>query len=73
MKHPRRRLRTAEAARYVGLSPRTLEALRLRGSGPSFAKLGRAVVYDTEDLDLWLSEHRRPGSDNASRVNGERS
>lgn len=49
------RLRTPAAAEYTALSPRTLEALRVRGGGPRFIRIGRAVVYDTRDLDKWLS------------------
>ncbi len=52
-------LSTPWAAEYLGLSPATLEALRSRGGGPAFAKLGRRVVYRREDLDAWLAERRR--------------
>jgi len=48
------RLRTREAAAYVGLSYSTLTKLRLSGNGPRFCKLGAAVVYDRADLDDWL-------------------
>jgi len=27
-------------------------------NGPVFHKLGRAVVYDRDDLDAWLARHR---------------
>ena len=54
-----KRLRTPEAASYLALSPRTLESLRVKGGGPCFLKVGRAVVYDTRDLDAWLSHCRR--------------
>jgi predicted DNA-binding transcriptional regulator AlpA len=53
------RLRTPQAAEYVGLSPRTLEKARLTGDGPPFRKIGRAVIYDTDDLDAWLASHVR--------------
>ena len=58
--HLRRRvLRTAAAADYVGLSPSTLEKLRLVGGGPRFLRLaGRAVGYDVGDLDRWLDGQR---------------
>ncbi len=55
-----RRIRTPAAARYVGLSPSTLEKDRLTGAlGIPFLKLGKIVVYDTEQLDEWLAAHRR--------------
>jgi hypothetical protein len=40
-----RYVRTHEAARLLGLSPRTLEKYRCHGSGPTFRKLGGRVVY----------------------------
>jgi hypothetical protein len=38
---PPRYLRTAEAARFVGLSIRTLEKHRTYGTGPRYSKLWR--------------------------------
>lgn len=52
-------LTTPMAASYLGLSPATLETMRTRGGGPVFAKLGRRVVYQREDLDSWVEERRR--------------
>jgi hypothetical protein len=40
----------AEAAYLAALSIRTLESLRLRGDGPPYIKLGRAVRYRRADL-----------------------
>ena len=34
-----------EAAELLGLSPRTLQSWRVRGGGPRFCKIGRAVRY----------------------------
>ncbi len=48
-----RYVRTHEAARLLGLSPRTLEKYRCHGSGPTFRKLGGRVVYAVTDLDAW--------------------
>lgn len=50
---------TKDAAKYVGLSPKTLERLRTKGGGPRFHKLGRRVVYREEDLEQWLQERAR--------------
>jgi hypothetical protein len=44
---PPRYLRTAEAARLLGLSPRTLEKHRIYGTGPT------RVVYTVADLNAW--------------------
>ena len=44
-----------EAAMVTRLSERTLERLRLAGTGPRFAKLGRRVVYRQDDLNTWVA------------------
>jgi len=48
-----RYLRTAEAARYLRLSPRTLEKHRTYGTGPAYRKIGGRVVYAVTDLNVW--------------------
>jgi hypothetical protein len=53
-----RRLRTAAAADYIGYTESTLEKKRLTGDGPPFIRLGRTIVYDTRDLDVWLTARR---------------
>ena len=58
--HPDALLFTAEAAFLLGLSPRTLEALRLRGGGPPFvAVTPKAVRYRHRDIEAWIAERRR--------------
>jgi len=52
---PPRYLRTPEAARFVGLSLRTLEKHRTYGTGPRYSKLGGRVVYRLEDLQAWVA------------------
>src|SRR3954463_2334029 len=52
------RLRTPAAGNYLGYATSTLEKKRLTGDGPPFIRLGRAIVYDTRDLDDWLSSRR---------------
>ena len=51
---PPRYLRTTEAARFVGLSGRTLEKHRTYGTGPTYRKLGGRVVYALDDLKAWV-------------------
>ncbi len=48
-----RYLNNDEAAAHLGLSPRTLEKLRVIGGGPKFRKFGRRVMYALVDLDAW--------------------
>jgi len=47
---PPRFLRTPEAARFLGLSGRTLEKHRTYGTGPTYRKIGGRVIYALEDL-----------------------
>ncbi len=58
--HPDALIYTVEAAFLLGLSPRTLEALRLRGGGPPYIQVTpKAVRYRRRDLDAWLDARRR--------------
>ena len=50
---PPRYLRTAEAARFLSLSGRTLEKHRIYGTGPTYRKIGGRVVYTIDDLKAW--------------------
>ena len=54
-----RLLTTPEAAKLLRLSRRTLEGLRVSGTGPRYFKLGPGrmakVVYKFQDLDQWLA------------------
>ena len=54
-----RYLRTAEAARYLSLSPRTLEKHRTYGTGPAYRKIGGRVVYAVADLNAWADTGTR--------------
>ena len=49
-------LNNDEAANFLKLSPRTLEKLRVLGTGPQFRKFGRRVVYDVADLVSWSNQ-----------------
>lgn len=77
---PPRLLRTEEAARWLGLSGRTLEKHRCTGKGPSFRKLGGRVVYTLGDLQAWIDGAERrstaqdhvPGAALRGRRAGER-
>jgi predicted DNA-binding transcriptional regulator AlpA len=56
---PPRYLRTPEAARFLGLSGRTLEKHRTFGTGPVYRKLGGRIVYALEDLQFWANRGLR--------------
>lgn len=53
-----RLLNTEQAANLLCLSPRTLESLRLRGGGPEFLKLGKAVRYKPQAINAWIEARR---------------
>ncbi len=60
-------LTTAQAAAFIGYTPRMLEARRVRGGGPKFVRIsGRAVRYRIEDLNDWIE--KRLVSNTAQRV-----
>lgn len=61
-------IRTDAAAAYCGLSPRTLEKLRLVGDGPPYYRPPgrRFVVYDPADLDRWMRSGRRHSTSDAA-------
>lgn len=53
-----RRVRTPEAAAYIGVPEGTLRSWKSRKQGPSFIKKGRVVLWDLDDVDAWLAAHR---------------
>ena len=57
--NPPRYLDTRHAADYLGISPSTLNRMRVTGEGPRYAKAGRRVIYDPEDLNAWVEERKR--------------
>ena len=55
-----RLLRTREAAKIVGVSPRTMESYRRNGGGPPFVKVrDYAVRYVLRDLLAWIAARKR--------------
>ena len=49
-------LTEVEAARLLCLSPRTLQAGRIRGTGPPYVKIGRNVRYRRRDVLRFIAE-----------------
>ena len=43
-------LTTKQAAHYLGFTDRSLHAMRRKGRGPRFVRLGRAIRYHIRDL-----------------------
>ena len=65
---PPRYLRTPEAARFLGLSGRTLEKHRTYGTGPRYSKLGGRVVYRVEDLQAWVDAAAKASTSDPGKV-----
>ena len=49
---------TEAAARYLALSPHSLECYRSLGGGPPFYKFSKFVRYAVADLAAWAAERR---------------
>ena len=50
-------LTTAQTAKGVGLSERTLERMRQEGTGPAFVKIGeRRIGYTPAAIESWLAQ-----------------
>jgi predicted DNA-binding transcriptional regulator AlpA len=49
-----RLLNQREAAEKLGISVRTLERLRVVGTGPEYYRLGRLVRYRECDIEEWV-------------------
>lgn len=47
-------LNEVDAARFLAVSVRTLQAWRTKGAGPPFVRLGRAVRYSRQALIDWV-------------------
>ncbi len=45
-------------AKYLGLSPRTLQCWRLQGTGPNYIKMGRSVRYSLSDCKEFIFKNR---------------
>jgi excisionase family DNA binding protein len=52
-----RRVDLREAAKYLGIAPRTLRRLKDEGDGIPYYKFGTKIVFDTADLDEYLEAH----------------
>lgn len=65
-----RLLHTRAAGAVLGLSPRTLEKLRVTGGGPAYRKLGRRVVYAPADLERWAEAQTRTSTSDPGRPAG---
>lgn len=49
-------LNQSEAAELLRLSTRSLERMRLLGTGPRYVKCGRSVRYRESDIETWIAQ-----------------
>lgn len=50
---------------YTSIPKATLNTWRVRGGGPPFTKIGKAVYYNFDDVDNFMATHRKTStSDN---------
>lgn len=47
-------LKEGDAAKYLRISARTLQAWRQRDTGPSYVRLGRSIRYRLTSLATWI-------------------
>ena len=59
-----------QAAAILKLSPRTLQAWRVRGCGPQFVKVGRSVRYQLEHVEEYVKGNIRRSTSEKSSVLG---
>ncbi len=53
-------IRAAEAAQYLGVSPRTLANARAKSYPPiPFVRIGASVRYSIEDLDIYINNNKQ--------------
>jgi excisionase family DNA binding protein len=52
------RLRTQEAAEYLGVAESTMRYWRHQGIGPKSYRIGRRTFWDVADLDAFVAAQR---------------
>jgi hypothetical protein len=52
-------LRTPKAAKWLDLSESHLCKLRVQGLGPPYSKVGKAVLYNINDLNAYMAARKR--------------
>lgn len=63
---PRGYFNTTQAAHFLGMSASFLAKARLSGDGPRYRKIGHAVRYAREDLEVFATESARRSTSEAT-------
>jgi hypothetical protein len=61
-----------QAATFLGVSARTLQAWRVRGGGPEYVKMGRTVRYQRRALISYQEAHTVSSTTEADAKEGGR-
>ena len=65
---PEKIVTTEDAAAYLCLAPITLCRMRVRGDGPCFLKMNRAVRYRMADVRQWALDKQHAHTAEYSRA-----
>lgn len=57
-RNPDTLMNEVQAADFLSVSPRTLQAWRVRGGGPAFIRARRSVRYRFGDIVEWINQRR---------------
>lgn len=62
-----RMMSTEEVADFLGITPGTLNGMRVKGVGPSYVKLGGKIVrYRSDVVEAWLASCTRHSTSDQS-------
>ena len=64
---PDGRMTREDAARYLGLQPKTLAMWTMQGKGPKSVRVGGRIFYFKTDLDAFINDGRSGGALNQDR------
>lgn len=59
---------TAAVAKLLGLAPISLAKMRLRGNGPPYMQLGRAIRYSPSEVLAWARSRTRRSTSEAAAM-----
>ena len=51
-------LSTVQVSNLLGVSTRTIERMRESHTGPVFIRVGRKVMYKSDDIEQWLLDNK---------------
>ncbi len=61
-------LTARQAAEFLGLKKNTLDIWRLKGKGPNYTRLGKAVRYRMSDLEKFIADNTVENRNEGCRI-----